>query len=185
MQPETPTIKPRPVLGSIVICALVAAGYFLLPPDQPSALGQAALVNLTSKDTFANTVGTGERSMHVFISVDCGYCRKLEPALEQLNNVTVHYHLLPGHSAGARGQAVRVWCSPDPAKAWAAAARGGAVESTPCDSGALDRNYALAKSLGFDHTPTIVFADGRVVVGAVGKEVLEEGLASKTARATR
>lgn len=48
------------------------------------------MASLTSKDMFENTLGTGKRSMHVFISVDCSYCRKLEPELEQLNGYMPH-----------------------------------------------------------------------------------------------
>lgn len=41
-----------------------------------------------------------------------------------------------------------------------------------CDTTAVDDNIAMAEKLGIRATPAIVFADGRVVTGALGSDQL-------------
>ena len=101
----------------------------------------------------------------MFLSTECSFCRQIEPELDQLKNVTVYRHLLPGHTAAGRVAANSVWCSNDPAAAWKNHVTGQPVVPTTCTGRALDKNLALAKRLGITMTPTIVFEDGHVSAG--------------------
>jgi thiol:disulfide interchange protein DsbC len=115
--------------------------------------------------------------MHVFISVDCSFCRKVEPELARLDNVTLRYHLLPAHSAGGKREAVHVWCAPDQVKAWRAVAQGAAVPAAECESSGLDQNLALVTKLKIERTPAMILPDGRVLTGALSRDALEAELA--------
>ena len=178
MQPSRPTSERRPFLGVAALCAIAAAGYWIMTPSEPLVLSPTVLTSVTPADSFMRVTGNGARTVHTFISVDCSFCRKIEPEFQKLNNVTVHYHLLPGHSASARQDARQVWCAPDPAKAWATAARGVAVVAPKCDDAGLDRNLALALKLGIKNTPAMVLEDGRVLSGAVSAEALDREIAT-------
>lgn len=177
MQPSPETSRLRPFLGAAALCAVAAAAYFLMSPDKPLVLAPALMASVTPADSFTHVAGNGARPVHVFISVDCSFCRQIEQELARVNDITVHYHLLPGHSTDARQEARHVWCAPDQAAAWSVVARGGAVAPAQCDDAALDRNRTLALELGVDRTPAMVFADGRVLTGALSTEVLERELA--------
>jgi thiol:disulfide interchange protein DsbC len=115
--------------------------------------------------------------MHVFISVDCSFCRKIELELARLDNVTLHYHLLPGHSASGKREAVHVWCARDQVQAWREVAKGGTVPAAECDSGALDRNLALVRQLKIETTPAMIHANGRTLTGALSRDALQAALA--------
>jgi thiol:disulfide interchange protein DsbC len=183
MQPSPADPKRRPVpkrnpfLGVAALCAIAGAAYFIMSPEKPLVLAPNAMASVTPADSFRRIAGSGARPMHIFISVDCAFCRQIEPELERLKDVTVHYHLLPGHSASARADALNVWCASDQVKAWSAAARGDIVAAPACDGLALDRNHALAMKLGIERTPSMIFADGKVLAGAASSEVIERELA--------
>jgi len=181
MQAALPITKRRPFLGVVAVCAIVAAGYWIMAPEKPLVLSPTVLASVTQADSFKRVSGSGAREVHTFISVDCSFCRKIEPEFQKLDNVTVHYHLLPGHSASARQDARHVWCAPDPAKAWAAAAGGAVVAAPECDDAGLDRNLALALKLGIENTPAMVLEDGRVMTGAFSAEALDQEIATSAA----
>ena len=185
MPPTAPTSKRRPILGTIAVCAIVAAGYFILAPEPPQVLTPTELAIVTSANTFTRVAGAGQRTMHVFISVDCSFCRKVEPELARLDNVTLRYHLLPGHSASAKREAVHVWCAADQVKAWETVAQGGTVPAAECERGALDRNLALVTKLKIERTPAMIFPDGRVLTGASSKDALEAELARNKAQSAK
>lgn len=185
MQPTASSSKRRPILGNIALCAIAAAGYLILAPEPPLVLTPATLASVTSADTFTHVAGAGQRTMHVFISVDCSFCRKVEPELARLDNVTLRYHLLPGHSASGKREAVHVWCAPDQVQAWRTVAQGGTAPAAECESGALDRNLALVAGLKIERTPAMILPDGRVLTGALSRDALEAELARSEGQPTK
>jgi thiol:disulfide interchange protein DsbC len=120
--------------------------------------------------------GNGRRRMAVFSDPDCPYCVKLEKELQGVNNVTVYTFLFPLDSLhpGASAKAKAIWCAPDRARAWddwmreRRLPRTGAACATP-----LAQIAKLGRKLGVNGTPTIIFADGKVVPGAVSVRQLE------------
>lgn len=178
MQPDAKPLKRRPVAGIAALCSIGALAYFVLAPAKPLVLDTGLMSSLSTADTFQRVTGSGSRPLHIFISVDCSFCRQIEPELVKLRDVTVYYHLLPGHSPAARNDSLKVWCAPDKARAWEAVARGGSAPASSCDGSALDRNLALARKIGLDQTPSMVLADGSVLTGALSSEVLAQKLAS-------
>lgn len=126
--------------------------------------------------------GTGARKLAVFEDPDCPYCRKLElEALPRLNDLTVFVFLYPIEELhqGATGKSVRIWCSPDRAKAWKDAVRDGVVASAPATcSNPIAAIRALGEKYRIRATPTLVFEDGSRVAGAIPASEIEHRLAA-------
>lgn len=128
--------------------------------------------------------GDGSRKVAVFSDPDCPYCRKLEQeTIKQLDNVTVYNYVMPlPMHADAPRKSHLMWCSADPAKAWNDWMFDGklpdAKAKADCEA-PLAKIEALAQSIGVSATPSMVFANGEVVSGALGKEAFEKQLAAK------
>ncbi len=59
-----------------------------MTPEKLLLLSPAVLTGVTPADSFKRVSGSGARSVHTFISVDCSFCRKIQPEFQKLNNVT-------------------------------------------------------------------------------------------------
>lgn len=127
--------------------------------------------------------GNGSRKMAVFSDPDCPYCKKLElEGLLSLTDVTIYTFLYPleGLHPDAASKAKAIWCSPDRAKAWhdwifnGQLAKGG----NTCDA-PLDKIAALGRKLSITSTPTLIFADGKRILGAYPSKDIERALGSK------
>lgn len=125
--------------------------------------------------------GNGKRRMAVFSDPDCPYCRKLEPELAKLNDVTIYIfpYPLPMHPDAGRKSKL-VWCSKDRLQAWKdmmlrnRLPEGGRSD---CDH-PVDKNLALGERLRIDSTPALILGDGRRVQGYMEAERIEQMLAS-------
>ncbi|MGQ9685813.1 MAG: DsbC family protein [Thiobacillaceae bacterium] len=125
--------------------------------------------------------GNGKRRLAVFSDPDCPYCRKLEPELAKLNDVTIYIfpYPLPMHPDAGRKSKL-VWCSQDRLKAWQdmmlrdRLPEGGRSD---CDH-PVDKNLALGQRLRIDGTPALILGDGRRVPGYASAERIEQMLAS-------
>lgn len=134
-------------------------------------------------DAIRTVHGQGRRRVAVFSDPGCGHCRRLEPELAALDDVTVYTFLLP---LQGDAQPRAVWCAPDPALAWQQLMRGATAPASAqattrpdCDA-PLQRNLALARQLGVQGTPTLVWADGSRTVGYVDRQVLQARLQATT-----
>lgn len=130
-------------------------------------------------DAIKTVHGKGERVLVVFSDPDCPFCKRLEPELEKLNNVTLYTFPYPLESLHPESQdkAVAVWCAPDRASAWANLMKTGkAPVNRNCDN-PIQRNIQLAQRLGVNGTPTLFAADGRMLPGAASVERIEQWLA--------
>lgn len=123
--------------------------------------------------------GNGKRKLAVFSDPDCPYCRKLEPELSKLDNVTLYTfpYPLPMHADAGRKSKL-VWCAKDRAKAWDdLMLRGRLPEGgkTDCDN-PVDENLALGAELNVTGTPAIIFANGQRIPGYVEAARIEQML---------
>ncbi len=123
--------------------------------------------------------GDGKRVLATFEDPNCGYCKRLAKDIQKLDNVTVYTFLYPILSEDSLKKSRQIWCSADRAKAWNDWIIDG---KTPggrdnCDTSAITRNLEFGRRLNITGTPTIVFADGERVPGAVPLNVLEQKLA--------
>lgn len=132
--------------------------------------------------------GTGERVMYVFSDADCPFCKKLEDELKAVDNVTIYTYLFPIDSLhpDAARKSRMIWCAEDRGKAWDAYYDTGAL---PSNAGDCENPVAKTQELGSKYrvnaTPTIVFADGSVVPGALPAQRLEVELAKADAEAKK
>ncbi len=134
--------------------------------------------SLPLKDAFTIVRGNGKRKVAVFEDPNCGYCKRFERDLQQVNNVTVYMFLYPILSQDSTDKSRNIWCAKDKAKAWQDwMVRDQAAPSVNCDTVALARNLEFGKKHKITGTPTLVFADGSRVPGAVSAAQVEKFLA--------
>jgi thiol:disulfide interchange protein DsbC len=124
--------------------------------------------------------GAGAQRIAVFADPTCGFCKRFEPALHGLKDVTVYTFVVAMLGPQATDMAQRVLCDKAPAQAWNAWMLKGERPPDPapgCDSSVLERNKALAARLGVSGTPTTLLTDRSRLTGAVPAEALREAVA--------
>lgn len=124
--------------------------------------------------------GNGSRKIAVFSDPDCPFCKKLEQIeLLPLTDVTIYTFLLPLENLhpNAASKSKAIWCAPDRIKAWHDWVLNGQIAKggTSCDV-PLDKIAELAKKLGITSTPTLIFADGKRMLGAYPSKDIEKAL---------
>lgn len=123
--------------------------------------------------------GNGRRKMAVFSDPDCPFCKKLEQKeLLGITDVTIYTFLYPLESLhpDAANKAKAIWCAQDRTKAWNDwILNGQLAKSGTCDV-PLDKNAALGRKLGVTSTPTLIFADGKRMLGAYPGKDIEKAL---------
>ena len=138
---------------------------------------------LPLKDAFTQVRGNGKRKLAVFEDPNCGYCKRFERDLQKINDVTIHTFLLPILSADSVEKSKNIWCAKDKNKAWLDwMVRDQPAAKASCDTSALDRNLAFSKKYKITGTPTVFFADGSRVPGAISAQQIEKQLGSAAAR---
>ncbi len=123
--------------------------------------------------------GNGSRQIAIFSDPNCGYCKRLEKSLQQLDNVTVYTYLIPILSADSAQKSKQIWCSADPQKTYIDWMINGIAPSGKADCATpLEKNMAFAKTYGITGTPTIFFTDGSRYPGAVQISDIEKKFAT-------
>jgi thiol:disulfide interchange protein DsbC len=122
--------------------------------------------------------GNGKRVMATFEDPNCGYCKRLAKDLLKLDNATVYTFLLPILSEDSLKKSRQIWCSSDRAKAWNDWMVDGKTPTgkEDCDTSAVEKNREFASKLKITGTPTIFFADGERVPGAMPLDRIEQKL---------
>ena len=125
---------------------------------------------------FKRVKGSGVRKLAIFSDADCPYCAKLEKELKGIDNVTIYTFLYPIdslHPDSARKSRI-IWCSADKVKAWDMFFESGALPNNngDCDNPVVATN-ALGQKMRVQATPTLIFADGTIVPGALPTEQIE------------
>jgi thiol:disulfide interchange protein DsbC len=132
---------------------------------------------LPLKDAFTIVRGNGKRKLAVFEDPNCGYCKRFEKDLQKVNNVTVYLFLYPILGNDSTEKSKNIWCAKDKAKAWQDwMVRDVTPVAASCDNAAIARNVELGRKFKITGTPTLVFADGSRVPGAVGADQVEKRL---------
>ena len=125
--------------------------------------------------------GNGKRKVAVFSDPDCPYCKRLEKDLVKVTDVTIYTFLYPIaslHPDAARKSKL-IWCAPNRQKAWDDyMLRGELAGEKTCDT-PIEEIQAVGQKHKMNGTPTLVFADGRVVPGAIPASDMETYLSGK------
>lgn len=123
--------------------------------------------------------GNGSRQLAIFSDPNCGYCKRLEKSMQQLDNITIYTYLIPVLGPDSVQKAKQIWCSADPAKTYIDWMVNGVALSGKGDCATpIDKNLAIAKTYGITGTPTLFFTDGSRFPGAVQAGEIEKKLAS-------
>jgi thiol:disulfide interchange protein DsbC len=131
---------------------------------------------------FRRVKGNGERKMAVFSDPDCPFCRRVENDLAKLDNVTIYMFLYPIESLHPNAPDVsrRIWCAPDRIKAWDDYMQRGVQPGGDGDcANPVDRIVEFGRKKGINGTPTLVFANGERVPGAISAAQIEGYLSGK------
>ena len=130
---------------------------------------------LPIKDAITIVRGNGERKLAVFEDPNCGYCKRFERELHKANNITVYMFLYPILGKDSADKSKFIWCAKDQVKSW----QDWMLHDTPpasanCDAAALKRNVEFGQKMKISGTPTLVFADGTRVPGAIDLAQVEK-----------
>jgi thiol:disulfide interchange protein DsbC len=123
--------------------------------------------------------GNGKRVIAVFEDPNCSYCKRFRQTLEDVEDVTIYTFMYNILSPDSETKSRDVWCSADRNKAWDEWMLNGKPAATAA-AGCTTPNekiFALGQKLRITGTPTIFFADGTRVPGAMDRQALEARLA--------
>lgn len=130
---------------------------------------------LPVKDAFTIVRGNGKRKLAVFEDPNCGYCKKFERDLQKVDDVTIHMFLYPILGADSGEKSKHIWCAKDKAKTWQDwMVRDQSPKAASCDTAAIERNLEIGRKHKISGTPTLIFADGTRVPGAIDAAQVEK-----------
>ena len=151
-------------------------------------LNRIAIDKLPYELAFKRVKGDGSRKLVLFSDADCPFCHRLENEIKGLDNVTIYTFLFPIdqlHPDAAR-KSKQIWCAPDKVKAWDEFFASGKVPDNKGDCGdPVAKTQALGNSLKINATPTLVFADGTMIPGALPLPQIEKEITAAEAEAKK
>jgi thiol:disulfide interchange protein DsbC len=149
-----------------------------LTDERVAKLSEIDFDILPLKDAFTIVRGNGKRKVAVFEDPNCGYCKRFETDLQNVNNVTVYLFLYPILGAGSVDKSKNIWCAKDRAKTWNdLMVKNIDIPAATCDTAAIARNVEFGKKYKITGTPTLIFTDGNRVPGAINASQVEKFLA--------
>jgi thiol:disulfide interchange protein DsbC len=153
-----------------------AASKRNLTEERQRKLNRVAFDQLPLDLAMKKVKGTGARKVAIFSDADCPFCARLENDLKSIDNVTIYTFLFPIdqlHPDASRKSRM-IWCAPDRVKAWDAFFENGALPDNKGDcKDPIQATAALAQKLKVSATPTLIFADGSVIPGALPAQQVE------------
>lgn len=166
---------------------LIAEGRLVDPKTKKDITGER-LEELTKVDfnslpldqAIKVVKGNGSRKLVVFSDVDCPYCKRLEQKeLVNITDVTIYtflYPLVQLHPDSPE-KSKAIWCASNRVKAWNDWIMNGQLPTTTgnCEV-PLERVGELARKLGVTSTPTLIFADGKRMLGAQPYKEIEKSM---------
>ena len=146
--------------------------------DQLSAI---PFDQLPFKDAFTIKRGNGKRQIAVFEDPNCGFCKRFERDMVNVNDITLHIFLYPILGPDSTLKSKAIWCAKDRGQAfedWMINEVPLDTKATNCDITALDRNIEFGKKHRISGTPALFFSDGTRVPGAISAAEVEKRLAA-------
>lgn len=124
--------------------------------------------------------GKGTRKLAYFGDPNCGYCKRFEQGLAKIDDVTIYVFLYPVLGPDSVEKSKSIWCSKDRIKAWddQLVNNIAPTAASTCDTSAVDKTVAFGKQKSITGTPTLFFADGSRIPGAIPMEQVEQRLAA-------
>ncbi|MCF8185793.1 MAG: DsbC family protein [Sulfuritalea sp.] len=124
--------------------------------------------------------GNGNRKLVVFSDVDCPYCKRLEQnELSNVTDVTIYTFLYPIEQLhpDAVAKSKLIWCANNRVKAWEDWIFNNQLPkaSGTCEV-PLEKIGQLARKIGVTSTPTLIFSDGKRMLGAQPYKEIERAM---------
>ncbi|HET7134836.1 MAG TPA: DsbC family protein [Casimicrobiaceae bacterium] len=144
-------------------------------------LNRVAVDKLPYELAFKRVKGDGSRKLVIFSDADCPFCHRLEKEINGLDNVTIYTFLFPIDQLhpNAAQKSRQIWCAADKAKAWDVFFASGKLPDNKGDCGdPVAKTQALGNSLHINATPTLIFADGTMIPGALPLAQLEKEMST-------
>jgi thiol:disulfide interchange protein DsbC len=166
---------------------LIAEGHLVDPKTKKDITGER-LEELTKIDfnslplnkAIKVVKGNGSRKVAVFSDVDCPFCKKLEQdELSQMTNVTIYTFLYPLEQLhpNAAAKSKLIWCAEDRVKAWNNWIFNNQLPKTSGNCKVpLEEIGELARKVGVSSTPTLIFSDGKRMMGAQPHQAIEAAM---------
>lgn len=124
--------------------------------------------------------GNGSRKIAVFSDVDCPFCKRLEQnELKHIDDVTIYTFLYPLEQLhpDAANKSKLIWCAKDRVTAWN---NWVFKNKLPKKAGnckvPLEDVGNLARKIGVKSTPTLIFSDGKRMMGAQPYKNIERAM---------
>jgi thiol:disulfide interchange protein DsbC len=126
---------------------------------------------------FKRVKGKGTRQLAYFADPNCGYCKKFEQDLAKINDATFYVFLYPVLGPDSMTKSKSIWCSKDRVKAWDDQLVNGIAPTAPgsCDT-PIEKILAFGRQKNITGTPTLFFANGQRVPGAIPIDQIEQRL---------
>jgi thiol:disulfide interchange protein DsbC len=142
--------------------------------------GRIDFKTLPVKEAIKVVKGNGSRVFAVFSDPDCPYCQQLEKSLLSVNDYTMYVYLYPIAQLHPQApvKAHAIWCAPDRSQAWNEWMQQKKLPPTKtCSGDPIDSLQKLGDTLHINSTPTLFFANGTRLAGALPAADLEKKLA--------
>jgi thiol:disulfide interchange protein DsbC len=114
--------------------------------------------------------GSGKRVLAMFSDPYCPYCRRLEKALLQIDDIAIYVFMYPVIRPDLADHSRAVWCAPDRAKAWLELAAGDKPKvpaNGPNCANPVEKVLSLGRTLRITGTPTLFFVNGERTSGGM------------------
>lgn len=166
---------------------LIAEGHLVDPKTKKDITGER-LAELTKIDfnslpldkAIKVVKGNGSRKIAVFSDVDCPYCKRLEQnELSNVTDVTIYTFLYPLEQLhpDAAQKSKLIWCADDRVQAWNNwIFKNKLPESAGSCEVPLEEVGVLARKVGVTSTPTLIFSDGKRMMGAQPYKAIEAAM---------
>lgn len=143
-------------------------------------INKVAFADLPLELAMKRVKGNGKRKIAVFEDPNCGYCKQFNETLQGIDNITIYtfqYNILAPDSITKSRD---IWCASNRNKAWDDWMLNGKLPpaASPNCSAPHEKVLELGRSLRITGTPTVIFADGSRIPGAIDGKALEAKLAS-------
>jgi thiol:disulfide interchange protein DsbC len=125
--------------------------------------------------------GDGSREFAVFSDPNCGFCKRLEHELEQVDNYTMHVFLAPMQAMNPQAVELsrQIFCSADPAQAYREYMLNGvrpAQRPGSCSATEIDDVSRFVTNQGISGTPNLVGKNGEARPGYMPAAQLNQWL---------
>jgi len=166
---------------------LIADGHLVDPQTRKDITGER-LEELTKIDfnslpldkAIKVVKGDGRRKIAVFSDVDCPFCKRLERnEFSNITDVTIYTFLYPLEQLhpNAAQKSKLIWCADNRVQAWNDWILNDKLPASAGDCKVpLEEVGALARKVGVTSTPTLIFSDGKRMMGAQPYKAIEAAM---------